>query len=164
MVFGPTSLPVALPEHLEGVAVVGVAVDPHHVGLGVHPVHGLGDVLDALEVLGDLVDAVDEHERADLGELALDGVDEHQREAGERGDRPGDVGHHHQLGLGRPRVLELRLGGHAAVGERVAHRVAEVERALAAVAALAGQPGRELAGERVQRLAQRQHLLAAERA
>ncbi len=39
-----------LPEHLEGVAVVGVAVDPHHVGLGVDPVDGLGDVLDALEV------------------------------------------------------------------------------------------------------------------
>ena len=41
------------------------------------------------------------------------------------------------------------------------HGVAEVERALAAVAALAGEAGGELAGERLQRLAQRQHLLAA---
>jgi hypothetical protein len=43
----------------------------------------------------------------------------------------------------------------------VAHRAAEVERALAAVAPLAGQAHRELAGERVDRLAQRRHLLAA---
>ena len=70
MVFGPIVLAVALPEHLEGVAVVGVAVDPHDVGLGVDPVDRLGDVLGALEEVGDLVDAVDEHERADLRELA----------------------------------------------------------------------------------------------
>ena len=76
MVLGPISLPHLLPEHLEGVAVVGVAVDPDHVGLGVDPVHGLGDVLDALEEAGDLVDAVDEHERPHLRELAADGVDE----------------------------------------------------------------------------------------
>ena len=63
MVFGPISLPQLLPEHLEGVAVVGVAVDPHDVGLGVDPVDGLADVLDALEEPGDLVDAVDEDER-----------------------------------------------------------------------------------------------------
>ena len=43
----------------------------------------------------------------------------------------------------------------------MAHGVAEVERALAAVAALAGQAGGQLAGERLQRLAQRQHLVAA---
>jgi hypothetical protein len=42
----------------------------------------------------------------------------------------------------------------------VAHGVAEVERALAAVAALAGQAHGQLAGERVDRLAQRRHLLA----
>ena len=70
MVFGVDLLAPALPEHLEGVAVVGVAVDPDHVGLGVDPVDGLGDVLDALEEAGDLVDAVDEHEGPHLGELA----------------------------------------------------------------------------------------------
>ena len=78
-----------------------------------------------------------------------------QREPGERGHRPGDVGDDHHLGLRRARVLELRLGRHAAVAQRVAHGVAEVERALAAVAALAGQARGQLAGERVERLAQR---------
>ena len=137
---------VRVPEHLEGVAVVGVAVDPDHVGLGVDPVHGLADVLDALEEAGDLVDAVDEHERAHLRELAGDGVDEVQGEAGEAGHRTGDVGDDEDLRLGRARVAELRLGGHTAVAERVAHRAAEVERALAAVAALAGQAHGQLAG------------------
>ena len=49
-------------------------------------------------------------------------------------------------GLCGPRVAELRLGRHAAVAERVAHGAAEVERALAPVAALAGQAHGELAG------------------
>ena len=71
---GADVLAVALPEHLEGVPVVGVAVDPDHVGLGVDPVDGLDDVLGALEEAGDLVDAVDEHEAPHLGELAGDGV------------------------------------------------------------------------------------------
>ena len=70
MVFGRDLLAPALPEHLEGVAVVGVAVDPHHVGLGVDPVHGLADVVDPFEEAGHLVDAVDEHEGPHLGELA----------------------------------------------------------------------------------------------
>ena len=43
----------------------------------------------------------------------------------------------------------------------MAHGVAEVERALAPVAALAGEAGGELAGQRVQRLAQQLHLVAA---
>ena len=64
-------------------------------------------------------------------------------------------------GLAGRGIAELGLGRHAAVAERVPHRVAEVERALATVAALAGQPHRQPAGERLQRLAQRDHLLAA---
>ena len=103
---------------------------------------------------------VDEHERAHLGELMLDGVDEHQREAGERRDRAGDVGDDDQLRLRRPRVLELRLGRHTAVRQRVANGVAEVERTLASVPPLARQAGCELAGQRVQRLAQQLHLVA----
>ena len=156
---GPDLLAPLLPEHLEGVAVVGVAVDPDHVGLGVDPVHGLADVLDALEEAGHLVDAVDEDERADLRELALDGVDELQGEAGERRHRPGDVGDHEDLGLVRARVLELGLGGHTPVGQRAAHGGAEVEGALATVAALAGQAHGQLAGQRVDGLAQADHLL-----
>src|SRR5947209_8087752 len=52
-----------VPEDLEGVAIVGVAVDPDDVGFGVHAVHRLIDVLGALEEPGDLVDPVDEDER-----------------------------------------------------------------------------------------------------
>ena len=73
-------------------AVVGVTVDPDHVGFGVHPVDRLGDVVDALEVVGHLVEPVDEHERPDTAELARDRVDEVEREAGERRDRTRDVG------------------------------------------------------------------------
>src|ERR671910_225976 len=151
----------ALPELLEGMAVVAVAVDPDDVGLGVDPVDRLPDVLDALEHAGHLVDAVDEHERPHLGELVADGVDEVQREAGEGRHRPRDVGDDEDLGLGRPGVAELRIDRHAAGRQRVPHGRAEVERALAAVAPLAGQAYRQLAGERVDRLAQRGHLLAA---
>ena len=67
---GADVLAVGLPEDLEGVAVVAVAVDPDHVGLGVDPVHRVGDVLGPFEEPGDLVEAVDEHERPHLGELA----------------------------------------------------------------------------------------------
>ena len=56
-------------------AVVGVPVHPDHVGLGVDAVHCFGYVVDALEEPSDLVDAVDEHEAAHLGELRADGVD-----------------------------------------------------------------------------------------
>ena len=88
MVFGPDLAAPLLPEHLERVAVVAVAVDPHDVGLGVDAVHRFGDVFDALEVARHLVDAVDEDERTHLRELAADRVDEVEGEAGERGDRP----------------------------------------------------------------------------
>ena len=77
-----------------------------------------------------------------------DGVHQVQGEAGEGGHRAGDVGDDHDLGLGRARVAELGLGRHPAVGQRVAHGAAEVERALAPVAALAGQAHRQLAGQR----------------
>ena len=53
------------------------------------------------------------------------------------------------------------LDGHAAGRQRVAHGGPEVERALAPVAPLAGQPHRQLAGQRVDGLAQRRHLLPA---
>jgi hypothetical protein len=158
---GAHVLAVALPEDLEGVAVVAVAVDPDHVGLGVDPVDRLADVLDALEQARDLVDAVDEDERAHLGELVRDGVHEVQREAGERRHRPEMSATTKISGLDGPRVAELGLERHAAVGQRVAHGGAEVERALAPVAALAGQAHGQLAGQRVDGLAQRRHLLAA---
>ena len=49
--------------------VVGVAVHPDDVGLGVDAVHGVGRIVGAFEEPGDLVDPVDEHEAAHLGEL-----------------------------------------------------------------------------------------------
>ena len=63
-----------------------MAVDPHHIGFSVDPVDRVLDVFDTFEVVGDLVDAVDEDEGADLGELALYRVDEHQGEPGKRRD------------------------------------------------------------------------------
>jgi hypothetical protein len=66
---GGDLLPPLVPERLEGVAIVGVAVDPDDVSLGVDPVHCFGDVLDAFEERRDFVDAIDEHEGSHLGEL-----------------------------------------------------------------------------------------------
>ena len=75
-------------------------------------------------------------------------------------DRTGDVGDHHDLGLRRPRPLELRLDGHTAVRQRVAHGLAEVERAAVAVPAALREPRRERARQRVDRPLELLHLLA----
>ena len=87
-----------LVEYLEGVPIVGVAVDPHDVGLGVDPVHRLRDVVGFLEEPRDLIDAVDEHPGPHLRELAGHRVHELQGEAGEARHRSGDVGDDHDLG------------------------------------------------------------------
>ena len=114
---GVDVLAISLPEHLERVPVVAVAVDPDDVCLRVDPMDRLADVLGGLEVARHLVDAVDEDEGTDLGELPLDRIDEHEGEPREGGHAAGDVGHDHQFGLGWPRILELRVGGHAAVAQ-----------------------------------------------
>ena len=62
-----------------------------------------------------------------------------------RRHRARDVGDDHDLGLGRARVAELGVDRHAPGRQRVAHGGAEVERSLATVAALAGQPDGQLA-------------------
>ena len=59
-------LAVALPKHFERMAIIGVPIDPHHVGLGVDAMNRLGDVFSGLEVIGDFIDAIDEHERSHL--------------------------------------------------------------------------------------------------
>jgi len=112
-------------------------------------------------VLGHFVDAVDEHKRPHLAELALDGIHEHQRESREGCHAAGDVGDDHQFGFGGPRKLELWFGRHPAVAQRVSHGVAEVERAAPAVTTLSCESRGELAREREQRLLQRLHLFAA---
>src|SRR5438270_6128664 len=61
--------PPALPERLEGMSVVGVPVHPDHIRLGVDPVDVVRDDLGCLEVVGDLVDPVDEHVGSDPAEL-----------------------------------------------------------------------------------------------
>ena len=142
------------------VPVVGVAVHPDHVRLGVDAGHRLGRVDHALEEPRHLVDPVDEDEAAHLGELRGDGVDEVQGEAGEAGHRPRDVRDHEDLGLGRTRVAEARLDRDAAGRERAPHGGPEVERALAAVAALAGQAHRQLARQRLEHPVQHGQLLA----
>ncbi len=150
-----------LPERLEGVPVVAVPIHPDHVGLGVDPVDGLHDVVGALEQVGHLVDAVDEHKRTDAAELARQGIDQVQGEAGEGRHRPGDVGDHEDLRLVGARRAELRVGGYAAGAERVADRRAEVQGASPAATPLAGQAHGQLAGQRVDRLAQQLQLVAA---
>ena len=151
---------VTVVEHLEGVAVVGVAVDPHHVGFGVDAVDRLGDVVGALEEPGDLVDPVDEHPGADLRELAGHRVDELQREAGEARHRAGDVGDDHDLGFRRVRMTELRLRGDAAVGQGRPDGLAEVEVATVAASAPLRQPRGQGPGQRVDGPLEREHLLA----
>jgi len=95
--------------------VVAVAVNPHHVGFGVHFVDGFLNIFGRLEVLGHFVDAIDKDERSHLAELALNCVHQHQGEARKRRHAARDVGHHHQFWFGRARILELRLSRHTAV-------------------------------------------------
>ncbi len=57
-------------------------------------------------------------------------------------------------------LLELRLGGHAAVRQRAAHRLAEVEVAAVATPPALREPRRERPRQRVDRLLEREHLLA----
>ena len=64
-------------------------------------------------------------------------------------------------GLDGPRVAELRIGRHPSVGKGMADGAAEVQRSLAAVAPLAGQADRQLAGQGGDGLAQGGQLLPA---
>jgi len=129
-----------------------------------NPVHGVGDVVSRVEEAGDLVDAVDEHEAAHLRKLRTDGMDEVQGETGEGGNRARDIGDHHDLGLGRPWVAELRIDRDPTGRQRMAHRRTEIQGSLASVPALAGQAHRQLAGERMNGPAQRRQFLTGWRA
>ena len=92
-----------LPEPLEDGAVVGVAV----VAIDVGPIQHVADLEergDVLEVVGDLVDPVDEGERAHPGELAGHRLEQGERERRELGDRARDVAQQVQVGPGDLRV------------------------------------------------------------
>lgn len=160
MAWGPDVLAPLLPEHLEGMPVVGVpSIHTTSASFTLWIASRMSSVPSKKCVTSSTPSM--NNERADPRELTADGVHEMQREPGEAGDRAADVGDHEDLGLGRPRVLELGLGWHAAVAQRVAHGVAEVERALTAVAPLASQADRQLAVESVDRLPEEFHLVPA---
>ena len=55
-------------------AVVGVAGDVGHAGISGDGLAGSAEIALALEYLGDLGDPLDEHERAELSEVVVQGV------------------------------------------------------------------------------------------
>ena len=101
------------------------------------------------EPVGDLVDLVDEGERTHPVELLAQREDQHQREAGEVGDRAADVAQHDQVGATGPLRLVAGLHRYAAAGHRGADGTPEVERAARPGVLLAAQPGGQPAGERL---------------
>src|SRR5271156_1472878 len=80
----------ALPERLQRVAVIRPAVQPYAAAHGVEMPGGIDDVRRPLQDIGYLVDAVDEYEAADTGELRTQREHELQGERGERGNGAGD--------------------------------------------------------------------------
>ena len=106
-----------------------------------------------LQQAGDLVDAVDEGEAAQLGELLVHGVEQRQGELGELDHRAGDVGEHVQVGLGGAHGPEGRVdrtlpddSERARCGARPSGRAPQP--------ALLGRPGGQLAGQGADGLAQ----------
>src|SRR5690606_26788085 len=119
------------------------------------PGQRIGEVRPRTEELGHLVDRVDEGEGAQLRELRRHGVRELERETGEGRHRPRDVTQEEHLGPVGSVQPELRVDGHATGGERVAHRLAEIETAPSQQATTPGEKGSELAGERDDRVFER---------
>ncbi len=144
---------VAPCEHLEGMPVVAVPVEPDQIGLARDPRHHVADVA-APQKPGDLVGGVDERERPDPGELLPQRVRQQQGEVRERRHRAGDVAQDNELGLVRFVRTVVGPQRHAAGGERGPHGAAEVQPAGAPQLAASGQPGREPAGQRIDLLAQ----------
>ncbi len=106
--------------------------------------HGVGGILHAFEETGDFVEAVDEDEAANFGELRRDGVHEVQREAREGRDGPRHVGDDEDLGLGGSRRLEAKVDRHPTGREAPAHRVTQVDRPATTSAALSRESHGEL--------------------
>ena len=105
------------------------------------------------EDVGDLGDALDEHERAHLAERVVQRVQHRQEEHRRRGDARGDVAEHVDLRASRAARAELQHDRHAAGLQRGAHRAAHVDVRVAAVAArlhaLRGQPPAQLRDDAV---------------
>ncbi|CAB4584911.1 unannotated protein [freshwater metagenome] len=75
---------VLFPKDLECVAVIGMAIDPNDIGLGIHPMNRNADVLDALEILRYFIEPIDKDKGSNSRELPGDCVNELQRKASER--------------------------------------------------------------------------------
>ena len=107
------------------------------------------------EDVGDLGDALDEHERAHLAKRVVQRVQHRQEEHRGRGDARGDVAEHVDLRpFGAARAV-LEHDRHAAGLQRRAHRAPDVDVGVAAVAAvlhpLRGQAPAQLGDDAVHR-------------
>ena len=60
---------IAVLELMKCIAVVGMAVEPYHLGFGTDAAQCLGEISSGTEELGYLVDRVDEGERSHPAEL-----------------------------------------------------------------------------------------------
>ncbi len=106
-----------------------------------------------LEDVGDLGDALDEHERAHLAERVVQRVKHGEEEDRGRGDARGDVAQDVDLRAARAARAVLQDDGHAAGLQRRAHRATHVDVGVAAVTArlhpLRGQPPAQLRDDAV---------------
>src|SRR4051794_25287952 len=150
----------ALREHVEGVAVVTVSVEPHDVGLLRHSRERIDDVTAALEERRDLVAGVDEREHPDLRELLPKGEGQQHREVREGRHTSTDVAEDDKLRFVRLARLEDGRERNAAARQRRPDRTTDIEPAAATVPSLGGQPGGEPPGERVNTAAQLGDLVA----
>ena len=103
-------------EALERSLVVAVAVGRDHPGQR-HEQPRVEMHLGSLEHAGHLRHTVHEHEAAQARELALQRVEEQQREVRELGDRSGDVAEHDDVGLARTPTAQGDVHGHTARSE-----------------------------------------------
>ena len=142
--------PVALPERLEHAPVVAVAVVADHAA-GLEQLPRLDRPVGRSHQRADLVDRVDEGERARRSQLVGQRRDQRECEPGEVGHRSRHVAEHEQFGTMCSRAAIDDVERDAASGEGSVDRATDVDppgtARLAAVTQLRGEP----AGERADR-------------
>ena len=92
-------LAVFVPENFEGMAVITMAINPHNICFGIHPMDGFADVIGTFKELGHFINSINENERSHFRELALNRVDQHQGEASKRGNASRNIGDNHKFGF-----------------------------------------------------------------
>ena len=146
-----TVAPVALPERLEHPPVIAVAVVADHAA-GLEQLPGLDRPVGRSQQCADLVDRVDEGERACRVQLVRQRRDQRQREPGEVGHRSRHVAEHEQFRTMGPRAAIDDVERDPAVGERAVDRAAHVDppatRATAGGGATARRAGGPAGGSR----------------